>query len=81
MTFVYLDGMGDQQLTQYLDRHCHFRFRGGKQAYGVIWETENGLVFSSKELHDRFRKDQSNVHADDLLFIDRDDVILAEVID
>jgi hypothetical protein len=32
-------------------------------------------------LHDRFRKDQSNVHADDLLFIDRDDVILAEVID
>ena len=73
--------MGETHLTQILDKHCRFRFRGGKQAFGVIWETKDGLVFSSKEAHDRYLRNQNSLQNDQLLFIDRNDVMLAEIID
>jgi hypothetical protein len=73
--------MGETHITQILVKHCRFRFRGGKQAFGVIWETKDGLVFSSKESHDRHVSGKHAEYRNDLLFIDRDDVMFAEVID
>jgi len=73
--------MGDSHLNQILGKHCRFRFRGGKQAFGVLWENNSRLVFSSKESHDRYVSDRKQIDTDQLLFIDRDDVMLAEVID
>lgn len=72
--------MGRQDLSTFLNKHCHFRFRGGRQAYGVIWEDDGNLVFSSKEYHLRIQQNKLEPKESDLLFIDSDDIMMAEVI-
>ncbi len=72
--------MGSQELTNYLNKHCHFRFRGGKEAYGVIWEADGEFVFSSKEYHNRILLQDIPCDASDLLKIDSSDVMIAELI-
>jgi len=72
--------MGRKDLTNFLNKHCHFRFRGGREAYGVIWEADGTLVFSSKEFHHRLQSSTDEVDMDALLQINSDDVMLAEVI-
>ena len=67
-------------LSNYLDKHCRFRFRGGKEAYGVIWENDGGLVFSSKEQHQRLIEHRAQIDSDSLPVIDSNDVMLAEII-
>lgn len=72
--------MGTHDLSNYLDRHCRFRFRGGKEAFGVIWKIGDSLVFSSKEFYARLNDDRQAVNSSDLLQIDGEDVMLAEPI-
>ena len=72
--------MGSQELTNYLDKHCHFRFRGGKEAYGVIWESDGTFVFTSKEKHNRILLQDRPTDASELLQINLDDVMLAELV-
>lgn len=72
--------MGSTDLTDYLDKHCHFRFRGGKEAYGVIWESDGTLVFTSKERHKQILLQDMPTDASELLQINSDDVMLAELV-
>ncbi len=72
--------MGSQELTNYLDKHCHFRFRGGKEAYGVIWESDGTLVFTSKVKHNQILLQDIPTDASELLQINSDDVMLAEFV-
>lgn len=72
--------MGSQDLTNYLNKHCHFRFRGGKEAYGVIWKADGRLVFSSKEDHNKILLQDKPTDVSDLLSIDLADVMIAELI-
>ncbi|NNC83272.1 MAG: hypothetical protein HKN79_06820 [Flavobacteriales bacterium] len=76
-TFRY---MVTEDISIYFHKHCRFRFRGGKEAYGVIWENKGALVFSSKELHSRYKDDPDFPESDAVLPIDSDDVLMAEVI-
>lgn len=73
--------MSSQDLTNVLDKHCRFRFRGGKEAYGVIWESNGSLVFTSKVKHSTLSDQDHHTHPlEDLLQIDSNDVMTAEVI-
>ncbi|NND95300.1 MAG: hypothetical protein HKN45_10565 [Flavobacteriales bacterium] len=72
--------MGQQDLSNFLNKHCHFRFRGGKEAFGVIWMSNGSLVFSSKEYHLRVKENRVKLEQAQLLTIDSDDVMMAEVI-
>jgi hypothetical protein len=73
--------MASQDLSNYLNKHCRFRFRGGKEAFGVIWEADGTLVFTSKERHDRLLLQDLPTDASDLLQIDSADVMIAELIE
>ncbi len=44
--------MEAKDLTTYLGDHCHFKFRNGRDIYGVIFENNAKYFFSSKERHD-----------------------------
>lgn len=72
--------MGQSDLTNYLNKHCRFRFRGGKEAFGVIWESDGNLVFASKEKHERILAESEEQSDKELYAVDSDDVLLAEVI-
>ena len=34
--------MEKTHLRSYLNQHCRFRLKSGKEVYGVIWEVSNG---------------------------------------
>ena len=44
--------MDIKDLSTFLGNHCRFKFRNGKDIYGVIWENNARYFFSSKERHD-----------------------------
>ncbi|MFT4661663.1 MAG: hypothetical protein ACI8XB_001943 [Patiriisocius sp.] len=41
-----------KELSTFLGNHCRFKFRNGRDIYGVIWESNARYFFSSKERHD-----------------------------
>ena len=44
--------MDVKDLLTFLGNHCRFKFRNGKDIYGVIWENNAQYFFPSKERHD-----------------------------
>lgn len=70
-----------EDLQTYLNKHCRFRFRGGKLVYGVIWQTDDGLVFASKDGHDAIMTGSQVLAKTEMLAIDPDMVMAAELID
>ncbi len=54
--------MDIKDLTTYLGNHCRFKFRNGKDIYGVIWESNAKFFFSSKERHDSLLKKEGGMY-------------------
>ena len=48
--------------------------------YGVIWESDTGLVFASKDVHEAYLSDGPVVTKSKLMPISEDDVMAAEMI-
>jgi len=69
-----------KELSNFLGNHCRFKFRNGKDVYGVIWENNAQFFFSSKERHDSLLMKESESSSDDFDEIDPTDIILAEKI-
>ena len=61
----------------YLDKHCRFKLRSGKEVYGVLWQDqpEGSLYFSSAG--DRVSPDRHELK-DTALSLDPEDIIYVE---
>ncbi len=75
--------MGADKLQSFLNQHCRFILRSGKEVFGVIWkvqaqETEDVYYFSSVSDHQRYLKIQDHEGIDNKMTLNLDDVILAE---
>ena len=69
--------MDRSDIKGYLDKHCRFRLRSGRDVYGILWEerSEGCLYFSSAGDH---RTPGSLAQKDTALSLDPDDIIFAE---
>lgn len=69
--------MDRSDIQGFLDKHCRFRLRSGKEVYGVLWQdpSEGLLYFSSAG--DRVGPDRKDLK-DTALSLDPDDIIYVE---
>jgi len=70
--------MDVKELTSFLGNHCRFKFRNGKDIFGVIWENNAQYFFSSKERHDSLLMKDDSLANEYYDKIDPTDIILAE---
>lgn len=71
--------MDRSDIKSYLDKHCRFRLRSGREVYGVLWEERNegSLFFSSAG--DRKAPSRLDL-SDTALSLDPEDIIFAEAL-
>ncbi len=75
--------MGADKLQLFLNQHCRFILRSGKEVFGVIWKVQSQgntdeYYFSSISDHERYLKIQDPEVIDNKMTLNLDDVILAE---
>lgn len=55
------DSMELSHIRTFVNKHCRFKLRGGKEVFGVIWEVETSEVrkffFASVRDYERFQRD------------------------
>lgn len=69
-----------EDLSNYLGSHCRFKFRNGKDVYGVIWKGSTHFYFSSKNRHDALSRREKLLQRDQFNTINPDDILMAEPI-
>ena len=73
--------MGLPDLRTFMHAPCRFRLRGGREVYGVVWESiprgEHGLTFASIGEYERARREPMRpmatiaMHPEEILWAER----------
>jgi len=68
-------------IRSFLDKHCRFRLRSGKEVFGVLWEDNSALepAYFFSSAGDR-EKPYHHDLKDTALSLDPDDIIFAEAL-
>lgn len=73
------------EAKQYLNKHCFFKLKTGKEVFGVIWEVYSGnettYFFTSAHEHEKIKQTQLGseallktalpIHLEDIVFAQR----------
>jgi len=74
--------MSNNNIRLFLNQHCRFKLRSGKEVFGVIWKVESGndeqYVFTSISDHQTYLKTKDPSLIDNKLAVNIEDIILAE---
>lgn len=76
-------------ISTFLEKHCKFRLRSGKEVYGVMWLADDilseELYFASSREYKSYcvaREKGANNLFDNIAYrLNRDDIVAAEVLD
>lgn len=63
-------------INHFLEKHCRFRLRSGKEVYGILWRDSNegNLFFSSASERikpHKLRDTALSLNADDIIFAEQ----------
>ena len=74
--------MGADRIRLFLNQHCRFVLRSGKEVFGVIWEIKSSddtkYYFSSISDHKTYQQTRSLEDLQSMMDVDINDVLLAE---
>lgn len=74
--------MSNDYIKVYLNQHCRFVLRSGKEVFGVVWKAssqdEDTYYFSSVSEHKSFSETHDLCVAPNKLLVKVDDILLAE---
>ncbi len=74
--------MEKTHLRSYLNQHCRFRLKSGKEVYGVIWEVSNGdkteYYFSTVNEHNLMIRNADFRGISSSAKVDLNDIVAAE---
>jgi hypothetical protein len=74
--------MGANKLSIFLNQHCRFVLRSGKEVFGVIWEVQSQgnakYFFSSVSEHRQYLEEQNLSALNGTLQVNLEDIIHAE---
>ena len=73
--------MGYEGLRVYLNQHCRFKLRSGKEVFGVIWKIDSDqekYVFTTVSDHQAYMRTRDIESIGSKLFVDLNDIVLAE---
>ena len=75
--------MSNSNIGTFLNQHCRFIMRSGREVFGVVWKVESDTekyVFSSLSDHQSYLKTKDLTLVENGLQVNIDDIILAEKI-
>ena len=74
--------MSNNNIRLFLNQHCRFILKSGKEVFGVIWKVETDdseqYVFTSISDHQTYMRTKDPSLIDNKLVVNIEDIILAE---